>query len=102
MEFEFNEVESIDKVPEYFRGIYQENEGKFAVGENFKGVVESIRGLTQALSVARKNVKDVDLKVLSDFGGTTEEIKSNFSEKITALQDQIDKSNKTKPDLFGS
>jgi len=56
MEFEFNEVESIDKVPEYFRGIYQENEGKFAVGENFKGVVESIRGLTQALSVARKNV----------------------------------------------
>lgn len=99
MDFAFQEVDSIDKVPEQFRGIYQEDEGKFIVGDQFKGVVQSVTGLTQALTAARKNVKEVDLNVLSEFGSTTEEIKSNVTAKISELNDQLEKVNKTKPDL---
>lgn len=93
MDFEFNEVDSLDKVPEQFRGIYTEsNDGKFVVGDNHKGVVEAVNGLNKSLKAARAEAKaktQIDLSPLSDFGKTPEEIKTAFATKQKELEDQI-------------
>jgi len=93
MDFEFTEVESLEKVPEQFRGIYTEGQdGKYVVGDTYKGVVEAVSGLNKSLKAARAEAKaktPVDLSPLSDFGKSPEEIKQAFDTKMQELQDQI-------------
>ena len=93
MEFEFTPVDSIDKVPEQFRGIYKQgDDGKFVPDEAHKGIVEAVTGLNRSLKAARAEAKaktPVDLSPLSDFGKTPEEIKAGIQTKIKELQDQL-------------
>jgi hypothetical protein len=61
MEFEFGKnatVESLDKVPEQFRGLYSQGEGGFVLGETFKGAASAVDGLNAALRRARKDAED--------------------------------------------
>ncbi len=89
MEFEFGVVESLDKVPEQFRPLYVAgSDGKFALGETFKGVAEAVTGLNKALKSERGR-KMVDLSALADFGDTPEKIKEAFTSKIKDLEDQL-------------
>jgi hypothetical protein len=102
MDFEFQPVESIEKVPEQFRGLYQEDEGQFKVGENFKGVTEAVVGLNRSLKAARAEAKgktQIDISPLSDYGQTPDEIKKSITEKITELQDQLAKGGDAKLNL---
>lgn len=93
MDFEFGEVESLDRVPEQFRGIYAESaDGRYAVGENYRGVVEAVTGLNRSLKASRAEAKaktPTDLSSLSDFGRTPEEIRQAFDAKMKGLQDQL-------------
>lgn len=92
MEFEFGEVDSLDKVPEQFRGIYAEGEGgKFVVNQSYKGVAEAVTGLNRSLKAARLEAKanKVDLTPLSEYGNSPDEIKTNISTKLKELQDQL-------------
>lgn len=61
MEFEFLKnptVDSIDKVPEQFRGLYAEGEGGFVLNEGFKGTATAIDGLNKSLKAARRDADD--------------------------------------------
>lgn len=61
MEFEFqkNEViDSLDKVPEQFRGFYAEGEGGFQLNENFKPTASAIDGLNRSLKAARRDADE--------------------------------------------
>lgn len=61
MEFEFLKnptVDSIDKVPEQFRGMYAEGEGGFTLNESFKGTATAIDGLNKSLKAARRDADD--------------------------------------------
>lgn len=103
MDFEFTEVESLDKVPEQFRPIYAETEeGKYAPSEDYKGVVEAVTGLNKSLKAARaeaKNKKEVDLSPLQDFGQDPSEIKQNIDSKMKELQDELAKGGDAKLNL---
>lgn len=103
MEFEFTPVESIDKVPEQFRGLYAQGEdGKFVVNETYKGVAEAVTGLNRSLKAARAEAKartPVDLAPLADFGKTPEEIKAGITAKMQELQDQLAKGGDAKLNL---
>jgi hypothetical protein len=60
MEFEFaqnQEVDSLDKVPEQFRGIYAEEGGKFKLSAVFGGVATAVDGLNKSLKAARKDAE---------------------------------------------
>jgi len=103
MDFEFAPVDTIDKVPEQFRGIYAEaGDGKFAVNETFKGVAEAVTGLNRSLRAARAEAKartPVDLSPLADFGTTPEEIKNGIDTKLTELQNELAKGGAAKLNL---
>lgn len=103
MDFEFTPVETIDKVPEQFRGIYKQgDDGKYVPDEAHKGVVEAITGLNRSLKAARAEAKAksaVDLTPLADFGVTPEEIKANISAKLAEFQDQLAKGGEAKLNL---
>ena len=61
MEFEFLKnptVDSIDKVPEQFRGMYSEGEGGYVLGETFKGTAGAIDGLNKSLKAARRDADE--------------------------------------------
>lgn len=61
MEFEFLKnptVESIDKVPEQFRGLYAEGEGGYVLNEGFKGTAQAIDGLNKSLRAARRDADE--------------------------------------------
>jgi len=61
MEFEFLKnptVESIDKVPEQFRGLYAEGEGGFVLNDSFKGTAGAIDGLNKSLKAARRDADE--------------------------------------------
>jgi hypothetical protein len=62
MEFEFSKaptVETLDKVPEQFRGLYQESaEGGFALADNFKGIGAAVDGLNKSLKAARRDADE--------------------------------------------
>lgn len=61
MEFEFlknTEIEAVDKVPEQFRGFYQENNGKYVLADPYKPAAQAIDGLNKALRNARKDADD--------------------------------------------
>ena len=65
MEFDFEKnatVESIDAVPEKYRGLYVEitegdNAGKFGVADHAKGIVGSYIGVNQSLNKSRGDKK---------------------------------------------
>ena len=61
MEFEFLKnptVDSIDKVPEQFRGLYSEGEGGYVLNEGFKGTAGAIDGLNKSLKAARRDADE--------------------------------------------
>lgn len=103
MDFEFTPVDSIDKVPEQFRGIYKQgDDGKFVPDEAYKGIVEAVTGLNRSLKAARAEAKaktSVDLTPLADFGATPEEIKANITAKLTELQNELAKGGEAKLNL---
>lgn len=97
MEFDFSkntQVDSIDKVPEDFRGLYKEVDGKYALNSEDAGVKSSVAAITKlnnSLKAARAEAagfkgKAVDLSTLSEFGATPEEIAAAVKNKITELE----------------
>src|SRR5574343_405373 len=92
MEFEYNEVDAIDKDPEAFRGMYKPGEaGQFSVDPTLAPVKEAVVGLNKALKAARAEAKakNVDLSPLEEFGKTPEEIKATLQTRMKELQDQL-------------
>lgn len=62
MEFEFLKnptVESIDKVPEQFRGFYAEGEGGYVLQDSFKSTAGAVDGLNKSLKAARRDADEV-------------------------------------------
>lgn len=58
MDFEFNKatnVDSLDKVPEPFRGLYQAGDEGFVLNETFVGIGSAIDGLNRSLKAARRD-----------------------------------------------
>lgn len=97
MEFDFStnqEVEDINTVPEQFRGAYAEGEnGKFAVSETAKPLVEAVVGLNKSLSASRKDYKTlkgtaVDPKTLFSSLGDFEDADA-VKAHIQELTDQV-------------
>jgi hypothetical protein len=93
MEFSFTEateVESIDKVPEDFRPLYQESgDGKYVLADNLKPVTGAITRFQAALKAARAEAKGkttIDLSPLQDYGTSPEEILSSVNAKIELLE----------------
>lgn len=57
MEFIFGQaatVDTLDKVPEQFRGFYSQGEGGYVIGEAYKPVGAAIDGLNTSLKAARR------------------------------------------------
>ena len=103
MDFEFTEVDVIDKVPEQFRGLYKQIEDKkFNLDPAFKGVADAVNGLNKSLKAAREESKrktPIDLSLLHDYGDTVEAIKAGIETKVKALQDEIAKGGEAKLNL---
>lgn len=105
MEFDFSTsgtVDTLDNVPEQFRGVYVEDPAtkKFNVNPTLKGVVDAITGLNTALRSERgttktlKSQKDVAAVVKEVFGlDTVEEVKA----KIDELNQQVAEKSKVDP-----
>lgn len=73
MDFDFTAVDSIDKVPEAFRKLYNPqagDDGKFQVADDWKGVATSIDGFNKTNKTLRQQLKDkaVDLSALAEYG----------------------------------
>ncbi|QNN97171.1 hypothetical protein P9A51_gp16 [Xanthomonas phage Xp12] len=61
MDFEFLKnptVDSIDKVPEQFRGFYGEGEGGYVLQDSFKGTATAVDGLNKSLKAARRDADE--------------------------------------------
>lgn len=61
MEFEFGKaetVDTIDRVPEQFRGLYKQGESGFVLDESFKGIGAAVDGLNKSLKAARRDADD--------------------------------------------
>lgn len=98
MEFDFNKnqvVDSIEKVPQDFRGLYVENdEGKFKLdtSDDFKkSTVSVVTGLNRSLNAARLETKaakegKIDLSSLSDYGTTVDEILDGVNDRIAEVR----------------
>jgi len=88
------ESDSLDNIPEDFRPLYAESDGKYVIDEKFSKVAGAITGLNNSLKTARKEAKEaartsVDISPLSEFGASPEEIKKTFTTKMKDLQDQL-------------
>ena len=94
MDFDFSKstvVESLDTVPEDFRGLYKEKDGKFVLESDHAGVtaaVKAVVGLNRALVAARAEAKAhkskaIDLTPLAEFGETPEAILTTFTTKLS-------------------
>lgn len=88
MDFVFSTNSAVDdltKVPEHFRGMYTEQDGKFAIADQFRGVAEAVDGLNKALTAARKDAKGKPslAQVLQPFG----------VDSVEALQAKMDELN---------
>ncbi len=91
-------VDSLDGVPEQFRAVFEEKDGKYTVGEPYKGIADAVSGLSKALNAERKQhgdvkkLKDVGTAVkdaLGDLGITTlEEAKAKFTELSATLAEK--------------
>ena len=103
MEFDFSTngtVDSLDKVPEQFRGVYVQDGEKFKINDSLKGVTDAITGLNTALRAERgttktlKGQKDVSAIVKETFGvDTVDEVKA----KIDELTQQVAEKSKVDP-----
>lgn len=104
MEFDFSKnetVDSLDTVPEQFRGVYSEGQDKkFTLNPTFKGIATAIDGLNGALRNERKSTtalkgqKDVAAVIKETFGlDTVEEVKA----KIDELTGQVAEKSKVDP-----
>jgi len=96
MEFSFAEaqiVDSLDKVPEDFRPLYEDTgDGQFKLTEDpkVKSATAAITRFQAALKSARadaknKTVEKVDLSPLADYGTSPEEIAATVSSKLEEL-----------------
>lgn len=104
MDFEFQEVDSLDTVPEQFRGLYAEMDGKFKLNETYKGVAEAVNGLNRSLKASRAEAKalkgsKVDLSVLSEFGEDPATIAEAVKSKMSELESQLANGDKAKLNL---
>ena len=96
---ENEELESLDTVPEDFRGLYEQEGDVYRISENAKTVTRAIDGLHGALKKSRTEAKalrgkTVDLSALTEYGETPEEIATTFSERLKELsskQPNLDK-----------
>ena len=97
MDFSFSDakvVESLDKVPEDFRGLYEPGEdGKFVLSqdEKVKSAVSAVVKLNEALKISRMEAKGLkgkvtDLSALSQYGSSVEEIVAGVNAKMEELQ----------------
>lgn len=96
MQFEFSEtLDSIDAVPEDFRGLYQEGEdGKFVLrgDEHSAAAVKAVTRLNNSLRASRQESKDlranrVDLSALKDFGDTPEAILESVNTQLAEARE---------------
>ena len=95
MEFSFAEsatVDSIEKVPEDFRPMYEDSgDGKFSLSKDEK-VVSAVKAITRfqgALKASRAEAKGkttIDLSPLSEYGTSPEEILSAVNAKMELLE----------------
>ena len=103
MDFEFQEVESLDNVPEQFRGLYAEADGKYQLNEPFKGVAEAVTGLNRSLKASRAEAKamkgKVDLSALSEFGEDPASIAETVKTRLQELEGQLANGDKAKLNL---
>lgn len=61
MEFEFLKnptVDSLDKVPEQFRGLYAQGDSGYALSDSFKSTASAIDGLNKSLKAARRDADE--------------------------------------------
>lgn len=103
MEFDFSTngtVESLDKVPEQFRGVYVQDGDKFKINDSLKGVTDAIVGLNGALKNERKTSstlkgqKDISAVLQETFQlGSVDEVKA----KIDELTQQVAEKSKVDP-----
>lgn len=99
MEFDFGQnakVDSLDKVPSQFQGLYKANEdGTHSLDSDnpaVAGAVSAIQGLNMALRASRKEAKDLrnakpeapDFGALSEYGSTVEEIAAGVQAALEA------------------
>lgn len=101
MEFNFNDnltVESIDKVPADFQGLYTEGEdGKFKLDSDHAGVksaIAAIGRMNTALRASRAEAKaakgtKIDLSSLAEFGDTPETILEGINTAQEELKAQL-------------
>jgi hypothetical protein len=76
MDFEFaknGEVDDVNKVPEQFRGLYTQVDGKYKLGEGYAGIASAVDGLNKSLKAARRDADEhkkgkVDLTPFSAIG----------------------------------
>lgn len=104
MDFEFPEsLDSIDNVPGQFRPLYAEVDGKFTLGESYKGVATAVTGLNKSLKASRAETKAakgsrVDLSPLAGFGDTPETIAETVTAQLAELNEKISKGDKIDPE----
>lgn len=100
MDFEFQEVESLDVVPEQFKGLYAEADGKYRLNDNYKGVAEAVTGLNRSLKAARAEAKAMkgktDLSPLADFGEDPASIAETVKTRMQELEAQLANGDKAK------
>lgn len=89
MDFDFTPVDSIDKVPETFRKLYNPTageDGKFSVSEDFRGIAESVNGFNKTNKTLRQQLKDgrVDLSALAEYGDNPASIAEGIKTAIEA------------------
>ena len=107
MEFLFTDtVDSISAVPEQYRPLYVEKDGKHRLIDDpkVKPATEGLVALGKALKAAREEAGDykkkiVDLSPLKEFGESPQEIVSSFKTKLEELTDQVAQGSKAKLDL---
>jgi polyhydroxyalkanoate synthesis regulator phasin len=103
MEFDFSTngtVDKIDLVPEQFRPVYVESDGKFTIDPRMKGVADAISGLNSALRNERKTTttlkgqKDVSAAIKEALGlESLDEAKARMDE----LTQQVAEKSKVDP-----
>jgi len=110
MKFDFatnQTVDSIESVPQDFRGLYTEADGKYSLKSDDAGVqsaVAAVVRLNEALNKSRGEVKtlksgQVDLTPLSDYGSTPEEIAQAVADKVKTFEDELAKGEGAKLNL---
>lgn len=104
MDFDFGPVENLETVPQQFRPLYGAkagDDGKFVVGDVFRGTADAFLGLGRALNAERAAAKKrptVDLSPLAEFGATVDEIATGVKGKLTSLQEELARGGKINVD----